>query len=56
MFKKITVGYVVQNFDENGNFISQEFIAGDDCAIENEIGETVETEKELYFPFEMVQQ
>lgn len=40
--KKITTGFVVQEFDtETKQFISQEFIAGDDVEFENEIGERV---------------
>jgi len=43
MIDKITVGYVVQTFSDDGKPVSQEFIAGD-----------VVTNPQ-YFPFEMVQ-
>lgn len=55
MFKKITHGFVVQNFDNSGNFISQEFVAGDIVEFENEQGEPIEEKEELYFPFDMKQ-
>lgn len=42
--EKITVGHVVQRFDENGELVSQEFVAGD-------IGEGA---VECYHSFEMV--
>ena len=49
--KKITTGFVVQEFDtESQQFVSQEFIAGDDVQFENEMGESVEEiEKSLNF-------
>lgn len=51
--KKITHGFVVQNFDSEGNFISQEFIAGDVVEFENEFGEPLEEDENLYHSFDM---
>jgi hypothetical protein len=60
--KKITTGFVVQTFDTFiGKFISQEFVAVDDCEYENEEEEIVDSEllevngKEVYLPFNMIQ-
>jgi len=61
--KKITTGFVVQTFDTAlGRFVSQEFVAGDQCDYENEAGEAVESSllngkdgNEVYLPFDMVQ-
>lgn len=54
-FKKFTIGFVTQNFDENGNCISQEFIAGE-SEYEIQEGEPTDPpENEKYFPFEMKQ-
>jgi len=57
--RKITTGDVVQEFDENGNFIGQHFIAGDQCEVEVEDAESPEEQVELtkkgyefYHPFE----
>ena len=56
MLKKITTGFVVQTFDpETNRFISQEFVAGDECEYENEEGNPVEAIEEAYLPFDMVQ-
>lgn len=59
-FKKITTGFVVQDYEEkNGRFVcvGQEFIAGDQVDYEDEMGESVEVDtlKEDYQPFDMVQ-
>lgn len=53
--KKITVGFVVQEFDGNGNCISSEFIAGDEVSWEDQDGEPVIPPQDFYFPFEMKQ-
>ena len=59
-FNKVTNGYVVQTFDNKGEFVEQEFIADDEVTFENEYGETLNL-KELpkqgdeYFPFDMLQ-
>jgi hypothetical protein len=60
MLKKITIGFVVQEFDDKGRCLSQEFVAGDQVDWENEDGEAIEIEDqpdrdELYYSFEMVQ-
>mgnify|MGYP001427138402 CR=1 FL=1 len=58
MIVKISHGYVLQKF-ENGKFIWQEFICGDDCVYEDENGNTLdadEAEKQChYVPYEMIQ-
>ena len=61
LVNKITVGFVVQVFDtEKKRFVSQEFVAGDQCDYEDN-GEPVDREmlevdgKEAYLPFDMVQ-
>jgi len=52
---KVTVGFVVQKFDtEKGEFIEQEFIAGDIVSWENEEGEITDDE-DRYLPFDMKQ-
>ena len=57
MIKKITTGFVVQDFDE-GECTGQEFVAGDQVDYENEKGESVVApggEGFEYQPFDMVQ-
>jgi hypothetical protein len=57
MIYKITYGFVIQRFDNNNKFVSQEFVANDQVEHENENGTQVgEVSDELpYVPFEMVQ-
>ena len=62
IIKKITTGFVIQNFDtELKRFVSQEFVAGDQCEYEDENGEAVESDmlevdgKEVYLSYNMVQ-
>jgi hypothetical protein len=57
MLYKITYGFVIQRFDNNNKFVSQEFVANDQVEYENENGTQVgEVLDELpYVPFEMVQ-
>ena len=62
LVKKTTVGFVVQVFDtERQRFVSQEFVAGDQCDYEDEKGDPVDRKlleaggKEVYLPFDMVQ-
>tara|TARA_Y100000034_G_scaffold112241_1_gene146032 strand:- start:58 stop:507 length:450 start_codon:yes stop_codon:yes gene_type:complete len=68
MLKKITVGFVIQNFDpKTRKFVSQEFVAGDQVNYEDENGEEVDDDlfchevpgqnfmPEVYLPFNMVQ-
>jgi hypothetical protein len=40
LVKKITAGFVIQTFDTTTmKWVSQEFVAGDECDIENDKGE-----------------
>ena len=62
LINKITTGFVIQVFDtELKRFVSQEFMAGDDCQYEDKDGEPVDRKlletdgKEAYLPFDMVQ-
>jgi hypothetical protein len=58
---KITHGYVIQkmNVDKKGNvkFLSQEFVVGDDCIFENELGEEIDNDsaESAYMPYDMKQ-
>jgi hypothetical protein len=55
-FRKITVGFVVQEFDENGLPVFQEFISSDEVNYENEFGEHIpRPDNEEYLPYHMVQ-
>jgi len=55
--KKITTGYVVQVFDPDGKFLSQEFVASDSSDYETEDGDNVDDGdlQDLYHPFNMEQ-
>ena len=58
-YEKITVGFVIQTFGEDGNFIDQEFIASDqvDYEIKNGLSidvSTVPLEVREHHPFTMV--
>ena len=62
LVNKITAGFVVQVFDtELKQFVSQEFVAGDDCQYEDGNGDPVDRKEletdgtEAYLPFDMVQ-
>ena len=57
MLYKITHGFVIQRFDNNNKFLSQEFVAGDQVEYENQDGTQVEevSDELPYVPFEMVQ-
>ena len=58
MLKKITVGFVIQDFDEKtGKCISQEFVAVDQVDWEDENGEAIVSPggEGFYFEFNMVQ-
>jgi hypothetical protein len=60
IINKITTGFVVQQYDTDlQTWISQEFVAGDQCDYENEDGDPVPSDEmgdpEPYLPFEMVQ-
>lgn len=56
IIKKITPGFVIQNFDsKTEELLSQEFIAGnEDICYEDSVGNSVE-ENDLYAPFNMEQ-
>jgi hypothetical protein len=56
MYSKIIVGYVVQNFDDNGVPVDQEFYAGDEVEYESNFGEPIDAPaNEQYLQFNMVQ-
>jgi len=56
MIRKVTVGCVIQDFDEDGTLVSQEFIAGDQVEYEDENGDFVnEPSTSLYHPMNMIQ-
>jgi len=57
MFKKITTGFVIQDYDDDGKCLSQEFVAGDDVTYEDEDGDIIFSPDipEDYMPFDMVQ-
>ncbi len=45
LVKKITVGFIVQEFDTDlGRFVAQEFIAGDQTSYEDENGNSVDSD------------
>lgn len=52
--RKITVGFVVQTFDNNNKCTEQEFHAGDQVDYEDDAGEPIDSWDE-YQPFQMVQ-
>ncbi len=57
-FKKVTIGWVTQWFDENGHCTGQDFDCnGCECDYEDEkTGELIEPpENEIYFPYNMEQ-
>ena len=54
--KKITVGFVIQNYDEDGKCTGQEFVAGDECYWEDDLGDFCdEPDEETYQSFDMIQ-
>lgn len=62
LVNKVTVGYVIQTYDTNLNrFVSQEFIAGDECEYTSKRGrpltqgEIPEKLEEAYLPYDMRQ-
>ena len=57
-FKKITTGFVVQNYVAQGDkmvCISQDFVAGDDVDYKDEFGDNVFEPDHEYCPMNMVQ-
>ena len=60
ILQKITVGFVIQNFDTQKNeFVEQEFIAGDEVTWEdnnnNNPGSSIDYSTDKYLPFDMKQ-
>lgn len=55
MIQKITTGFVVQRFEDDGTFIDQDFVASDDVIYENETGTPIDPVDKAYFPFTMIQ-
>lgn len=55
MKKKITYGFVVQTFDDDGKCTDQEFVAGEDVDFENEHGDYIDEDPNLNFTFDMIQ-
>ena len=57
MIRKITYGFVVQCFDDDGNCIDQEFVAGDQVEYEKdeELIDPDDLDIDLYFPLDMGQ-
>jgi len=54
--KKITTGFVIQSYDTDKEaFTDQEFVAGDECVWEDEIGDSVDALASEYLPYDMVQ-
>lgn len=55
-FSKITYGFVVQQFSEDGTCLDQEFVAGDQVEIEDDQGNVVDADDfDFEFPLDMVQ-
>lgn len=57
MLKKVTIGFVIQNYDEEtGICVGQEFVAADQVYWEDESGELLNPpENTVYQPFTMEQ-
>lgn len=60
LFKKITLGFVIQTFDQLGECIAQEFVAGSQVDYETEDGDGINVMNmplggREYQPFDMVQ-
>lgn len=54
--KKITVGFVIQEFNDDGKCLSSQFVAGDQVDWEDDDGNSIEPiANESYHPLEMVQ-
>jgi hypothetical protein len=53
MKNKITTGFVIQTFTDDGEFIRQEFIAGDDVQWEDKDGNPIDDE-DFYMPYAML--
>ncbi len=55
MNKKITVGFVIQTYNENGKCEHQEFVAGDQVDWEDFEGGAIKAPEHEYQPYEMAQ-
>ena len=60
LYNKITPGFVIQFFNNDGNCIHQEFVAGDDVKYETDEGDAINFDDmprggREYFRFDMVQ-
>jgi hypothetical protein len=54
--RKITTGFVIQRWDANtGKFLGQDFTAGDQVDFEDELGNPISPDDDLYQPFNMIQ-
>src|SRR5271154_5555823 len=56
--RKITTGFVIQRWSDNGVFLGQEFTSGNECEYEDENGEVLdldEIKEPDYEPYNMVQ-
>lgn len=55
--RKITYGFVIQTYDtQDQEFVSQEFVEGDQCEYEDINGNPVDCDLiDDYLPFDMVQ-
>jgi hypothetical protein len=51
--KKITTGYVIQDFNKDGECLSQVFIAGDQVEWEDDRGNFI-APQDFYYPFQMM--
>ncbi len=55
IIKKITTGFVIQEYDtEKKEFVSQEFIAGEQVDFEDQWGDPVDGDEVPYLSFDMV--
>lgn len=53
--KKITVGFVIQDYSESGQFVGQEFVAGE-ATWEDDDGNPIDCPmNDQYQPFDMIQ-
>ena len=48
LFNKITVGFVIQTFNDQGECVEQEFVAGDEVSYETKDGDEI---NEIHMPF-----
>ncbi len=56
MYSKITIGFVIQTYNDDGTPREQRFVAGDQVSYETPEGAPLEApDEETYLPFEMHQ-